>query len=140
MYALFCFQITGAARGIGRELALRFSRLGARVACVDIEEVENNETANLINQEGGKSFSYKCDVSNREQIKIMHARVQKDLGPVDMLINNAGIVWGHIYIDPSKDKFIIDQINVNLMGQYWVSRRPRRLCSYNRHQISHYFG
>lgn len=95
--------------------------MGAKIACVDIEETENNETVNLIKQEGGESFSYKCDVSNREQIKVMHARLTKDLGPVDILINNAGIVWGHLYVDPSKDQFIIDQINVNLMGQYWVS-------------------
>lgn len=97
--------------------------MGAKVACVDIEEMENNETTNLIKQEGGKAVSYKCDVSNKDQIKIMHALVTRDLGPVDILINNAGIVWGHLYIDPSKDKFIIDQINVNLMGQYWVSVR-----------------
>lgn len=81
----------------------------------------NNETASIIKEEGGIASSYKCDISKREQIKVLHQLVKKDLGPVDMLINNAGIVWGHIYIDPSKDQFIIDQINVNLMGQIWVN-------------------
>lgn len=100
---------------------MKFSQLGAKIACIDVEETENNETAELIKKEGGTAYSYKCDVSNREQIKIMHEQVTKDLGPVDILINNAGIVWGHVYIDPTKDQFIINQINVNLMGQYWVS-------------------
>lgn len=114
--------ITGAARGLGRELALRFSKLGAKIACVDVDETGNNETAQLIKDEGGVAVSYKCDVSNREQIKELHSKVRNDLGPVDILINNAGIVWGHLYVDPSKDQFIIDQINVNLMGQIWMNR------------------
>jgi len=88
---------------------------------VDVDETGNNETAQLIKEEGGVAVSYKCDISNREQIKVLHDKVKNDLGPVDILINNAGIVWGHLYVDPSKDQFIIDQINVNLMGQIWVS-------------------
>lgn len=105
---------------MGRELSLRFSRLGAKIACVDVDEIGNNETAHLIKEESGVAVSYRCDISNREQIKVLHGQVKKDLGPVDILINNAGIVWGHFYVDPSKDQFIIDQINVNLMGQIWV--------------------
>lgn len=115
------FQITGAARGLGRELAFRFSKLGAKIVCLDVLEDDNDETAKLIRDEGGEAVSYKCDVSNKDQIKSVHERVKQDLGPVDILINNAGIVWGHLYIDPTKSQFITDVINVNLMGQYWVS-------------------
>lgn len=116
----FVFQITGAARGLGRELAFRFSKLGAKIVCLDIIEADNNETSELIRENGGEAVSYKCDVSNKDEIRLVHERILKDIGPVDILINNAGIVWGHLYIDPSKDQFITDVINVNLMGHYWV--------------------
>lgn len=116
-------QITGSARGLGRELALRFSELGAKVVCLDVDVTGNDQTAQTIRDQGGVAVSYRCDVSNRDQIKEVHAKAKEELGPVDILINNAGIVWGHAYVDPTKDQFIMDQINVNLMGQYWVSRR-----------------
>lgn len=95
--------------------------MGAKVACVDIDEEGGNETAQIINDDGGVAASYKCDVSNRDEIRVLHGRVKDDLGLVDILINNAGIVWGHMYVDPLKDQFIINQINVNLMGQFWAS-------------------
>ncbi|XP_050438808.1 17-beta-hydroxysteroid dehydrogenase 13-like [Adelges cooleyi] len=114
--------ITGAARGLGRELALQFHKLGAKIACVDVDEAGNIETAKLITEQNGIAKSYKVDVSNREQIKKMHESVQTDLGPVDMVINNAGLVWGHSYINPEKDQFITDLINVNLLGQFWMNR------------------
>lgn len=95
--------------------------MGAKVACVDIDESGNHETAQIIKDWGGVANSYKCDVSKKDDIKILHSKVKQDLGPVDIVINNAGIVWGHLYIDPSKDQFITDQINVNLMAHIWVS-------------------
>lgn len=95
--------------------------MGAKIACVDVDEEGNNETVQIIKDGGGVAASYKCDVSNREQIKAMHSKVKQDLGLVDIVINNAGIVWGHLYVDPDKDQFIIDQMNVNFMGQMWVS-------------------
>lgn len=88
---------------------------------MDIDELGNNETAQIIKDLGGLATAYKCDVSKKDQIKVLHAQVKEDLGPVDILINNAGIVWGHLYIDPEKDQFITDQINVNLMAHIWVS-------------------
>lgn len=88
---------------------------------MDVDEPGNDETARLVRETGGTATSYKCDVSARDQIQILHERIKKDTGPVDLLINNAGIVWGHPFIDHTKDQFIVDQINVNLMGQIWVS-------------------
>lgn len=75
----------------------------------------------MITENGGVAVDFKCDVSKRDQVKDVHAQVKEHLGPVDILINNAGIVWGHSYFNPSKDQLITDIINVNLMGQFWVS-------------------
>ncbi|XP_025407646.1 uncharacterized protein LOC112681614 [Sipha flava] len=115
-------QITGAARGIGRELAFRFSKLGAKIACLDVDEIGNRETATIIKENGGTAADYKCDVTKKDQVKNVHKKVVQDLGPVDILINNAAIVWGYSYIHPFADQFIEDLINVNLMGQFWVNR------------------
>lgn len=92
---------------------------------MDVDETGIHDTAKMIKENGGVAADYKCDVSKRDQIKDMHAQVKEDLGPVDIVINNAGIVWDHSYFNPSKDQFITNLINVNLMGQFWVSCRER---------------
>ncbi|XP_050530623.1 epidermal retinol dehydrogenase 2-like [Daktulosphaira vitifoliae] len=114
--------ITGAARGIGRQLALNFHKLGAKIACVDINERGNNETAQIIKENGGIARSYTTDVSSKDQIKILHESVREDLGPVDIVINNAGIVDGYLYINPEKDELIQKQFEVNLLSHFWMNR------------------
>lgn len=95
--------------------------LGAKVACVDIDGEGCGETAKAINGHGGIAKSYKIDVTDRKQISSMHAMVVKELGPVDIVVNNAGIVLAHMYVNPESDQLIEDLINVNLLGQIWVS-------------------
>ncbi|VVC43046.1 Hypothetical protein CINCED_3A025870 [Cinara cedri] len=114
--------ITGAAAGLGRQLALLFANLGAKIVCLDINEEGNDKTAQMVKETGAVVASYKCDISKRDQIKDIHQRVKKEIGPVDILINNAAIVWGHIYLDPTKDQLIDDIIDVNLKGQFWMNR------------------
>ncbi|XP_025199610.1 17-beta-hydroxysteroid dehydrogenase 13-like [Melanaphis sacchari] len=114
--------VTGAARGLGRELCKRFYTLGAKVACVDIDGEGCAETAKAINRKGGTAKDYKVDVTNRQQIKAMHKAIVKELGPVDIVVNNAGIVLAHMYVNPESDQLIEDLINVNLLGQIWINR------------------
>lgn len=61
MYSFYCIlqQITGAARGIGKELALGYASLGGRVVCWDIHEKINEETVNEIKRTGGSAYAYK---------------------------------------------------------------------------------
>lgn len=56
--AIVVSQITGAGHGMGREVALRFGRLGSTVVCVDVNAANNEETANMIKKEKGKAFHY----------------------------------------------------------------------------------
>jgi len=95
--------------------------LGAKVACVDIDGEGCAETAKAINRHGGMAKDYKVDVTDRKQIRNMHETVIKELGPVDIVVNNAGIVLAHMYVNPESDQLIEDLINVNLLGQIWVS-------------------
>ncbi|KAF2344100.1 Short-chain dehydrogenase/reductase SDR [Trinorchestia longiramus] len=60
--------VTGAGHGIGRELALQLSRLGAKVVCCDINEAWNNSTVEAIRAEAGVAWGYNCDVSSRSSV------------------------------------------------------------------------
>jgi NAD(P)-dependent dehydrogenase (short-subunit alcohol dehydrogenase family) len=69
---LYILQIAGAGRGVGRELAIQFSMLGATVICWDVQSDINEETAMLANLLGygvGKAYAYTCDITNRDQVK-----------------------------------------------------------------------
>jgi len=66
------FQIAGAGHGLGRELAIQFSMLGATVICWDIQADINEETAVKADSLGfgiGKAYAYTCDISNRDQVQ-----------------------------------------------------------------------
>ena len=84
--------VTGAAHGIGREVALQLGRLGAIVICVDKNMESNNNTGAKIRAEGGYSWCYQCDVSDKVKVREMAARVRRDVGDVNILVNNAGIM------------------------------------------------
>ncbi|XP_050420981.1 short-chain dehydrogenase/reductase family 16C member 6-like [Adelges cooleyi] len=114
--------ITGAGQGLGRELSMRFYRLGAKVACVDVNGDSAIQTAQAIKDAGGVARAYAVDVTKRDQIKSMHEAIKKEWGQVDIVVNNAAIVKGHLYVTPNSDKIIEDIVDVNLLGQYWVNR------------------
>lgn len=117
---MFAFQITGTARGNGRELAMQFHRLGAKVACVDKNGEGNDETVRRIRDEGGEAVGFTANIMDREQIAKMHAAVRRQMGPVDMLVNNAALVEPTIFVDPTADDTIMDLLHTNLLGQIWV--------------------
>lgn len=83
--------ITGASSGIGRQAALRFSDLGARVALLDIDDQRGWALEQEIDTSGGKAIFLLTDVSVESDVNAAVERVRKVLGPVDILINNAAI-------------------------------------------------
>lgn len=96
--------------------------MGAKVVCVDVDGAGCAETAEAINRDGGTAVSYEADVTDRHRIAAVHAAVTSGLGPVDILVNNAGLVTAHMYVNPESDRLVEDLVNVNLLGQIWVSR------------------
>jgi 2-hydroxycyclohexanecarboxyl-CoA dehydrogenase len=86
--------VTGAGRGIGRSIALRFAEEGARVALLARTEGQLAETAERIAACGGKALAIADDVTRRGAAEECVARAERELGPIDVLVNNAGIfVW-----------------------------------------------
>jgi NAD(P)-dependent dehydrogenase (short-subunit alcohol dehydrogenase family) len=83
--------VTGAAKGIGRGIALALSREGARVAVLDRDVSGAEETAGLIAAAGGTALAVRCDVADPESIIAARAEVAARVGDAQVLINNAGI-------------------------------------------------
>ncbi len=114
--------VTGGGRGIGRAIAQGLASAGAQVAVVARTAEQLDETVALIEEAGGRAASFPADVTDQQAIERTVAQVEEQLGPVDLLINNAGAsapvgpVWEN---DPDKWWHCID---VNLRGPFLCSR------------------
>lgn len=87
--------VTGAGSGIGRAFARELARRGGRVVCADIRLETAEETAGLIRQAGGEALAVACDVADLAQVQALAEKSEQWLGgPVDLVINNAGVGVG----------------------------------------------
>jgi len=82
--------ITGAARGIGRGIALRLAKEGANVAIIDLKGPAAEETADEIKKLGGTAVAKQSDVRDSARIKEITAELIDQFGSIDILVNNAG--------------------------------------------------
>lgn len=82
--------VTGGSRGIGEEIAVSMAESGADVAVVARSEDALKETADRIGDSGGKAMAYPVDVTDAVEVKAMFEDIEANLGPVDVLVNNAG--------------------------------------------------
>lgn len=83
--------VTGGAVGIGRGCAVALAQAGADVAVADLNEAVGQKTAAAIRAMGRRSFFIRCDVTCRDQVQAMVARVAAEWGGLDIAVNNAGI-------------------------------------------------
>jgi NADP-dependent 3-hydroxy acid dehydrogenase YdfG len=104
--------ITGAARGIGKATAQAFTRAGARVAIGDIDAALAQEAAKDV---GGGAIGLALDVTDRESVDAFVAAAEEQLGPLDVFVNNAGIMpIGHFLEED--DAVARRQIDINIHG------------------------
>uniref|UniRef100_A0A182F4V7 Uncharacterized protein n=1 Tax=Anopheles albimanus TaxID=7167 RepID=A0A182F4V7_ANOAL len=111
--------ITGGGGGVGRLLALNFARLRARVVIWDINKDALKGTADALAAEGYECRAYLVDISERERVYEAAKKVQQEVGPVQVLINNAGIVACRPLWELS-DKAIESTYAVNILSHYWT--------------------
>lgn len=110
--------VTGAARGIGREIALTLGRYGATVIInYSGSEEAAKELADLLNEEGGRAVLYRCDISDFEASREMFQNIVQEYKRIDILVNNAGITRDNLSMRMSEKEFD-DVINVNLKGTF----------------------
>ncbi|HZE30317.1 MAG TPA: SDR family NAD(P)-dependent oxidoreductase, partial [Actinoallomurus sp.] len=85
--------VTGAGRGIGRAIAQELAKAGVRVALVARSHDELTDSAASVRELGGTAVAIKADVTDPDQLALSAARARDELGAVDILINNAAVVW-----------------------------------------------
>ncbi len=107
--------VTGGGRGIGREIALALGRQGRHVAVVDLRDHEAKETAEAITAVGGTALSVVVDVTDPSSVKEGLNEVRQKLGPISILVNNAG--WDELkpFID-TDEEFWQRVIEINYKG------------------------
>ncbi len=120
--------ITGAAGMIGTETAIAMAQYGAKLALIDVDEKGINKLAkHLKTKYGAKCLSIKCDVSNCIDVENMTKKIEKELGPIQILLNNAATKGNNLkeYFKPV-ESYNYDTwreiISVNLDGMYLVAK------------------
>jgi len=114
--------ITGAASGIGRLVALKMAALGGRVSGWDINAERLDQTVAELKQAGREpAHGFVCNVARRDEVYRVAGQTQSAAGPVDILINNAGVVSGKRFLDLPDEK-IEATFAVNTLGLFWVTK------------------
>lgn len=118
--------VTGAARGIGQAIALRFAEEGAELALCDLNTEYLEETAAAAKDNGARVECYSIDVGDFDAVKAVVKQIGSDLGGVDVLVNNAGITKdGFMMRMSEKDWDAV--LNVNLKGAFAFTKATTRL-------------
>ncbi|MBE1553495.1 3-oxoacyl-[acyl-carrier-protein] reductase [Sporosarcina limicola] len=118
--------VTGASRGIGREIALLLAKEGARVVVnYSGSQGKAEEVVKIIMESGGEAFAIQADVSNADSVKIMVDKTLKMFGSIDLLVNNAGITKDNLLMRMKEDEWD-DVININLKGVFLCTKAVTR--------------
>lgn len=118
--------VTGASRGIGREIAMALAKEGASVIInYNGSRERAEEVKNSIESEGGKAFLYPCDVSDFQSCEAMAKDIVKTHGRLDILVNNAGITRDNLIMKMKEEDFDA-VLNVNLKGTFNTIRHFSR--------------
>lgn len=114
--------VTGASRGIGRDIAIKLSENGALVIVNYSKDEEGaNETCNIIKEKGGFALKFKADVSNFDEAKELVDFAVNNTGRLDILVNNAGISNIGLFMD-STEEDIKNLMGINLFGTLYVTK------------------
>ena len=117
--------VTGAAAGIGRATAELFAEEGARVVLADVAAEAVEEVAAGIRDAGGSAAAEVADVSTEEGVEAVVGAAERAFGPVDVLVNNAGVELKKLVEDTSLDEWN-RILRINLTSAFLMSRRVIR--------------
>lgn len=121
--------ITGAGQGLGRAMAVYLAERGANIAIIDLNPEQMAETQVQVEKAGGKAAIFPCNVADEQQVEETFAAIPNQMGSLDGLINNAGILRDGLMVKAKGDdisKLSIPQwqsvIDVNLTGVFLCAR------------------
>lgn len=113
--------VTGAARGIGRAIAIRLASSGAKIVVTDIRSSKSEDVVNEIIDGGGDAKSIQVDVSNSDQVQRMVDETLDAYGHIDILVNNAGIFTAATFPEMTERQWD-EMLAVHLKGTFLCSR------------------
>lgn len=117
--------VTGASRGIGLAIAQAFAQEGATVACIATSPANAQRTVEVIASAGGRAQAFGCDVSDASSVASTFEAIEKQIGPVQVLVNNAGITRDGLLVRMSESDW--DQVlTTNLKGAFLCSKAVTR--------------
>ena len=114
--------VTGGARSLGKADALLLAAEGCRVAIVDLNAEGAEEAAKEIDAQGGTARGYECDIRDTARVQDVLARIERDLGAVDICVNNAGMIYTVGHLKDLRDEDWELNLGVNLTGTMKVTR------------------
>lgn len=110
-------MVTGGAKGIGAGISLALAEAGAKVAVVDLDVDAASKFAAEVRAQGGQAQAVRCDVSSTEDVLAAARTIAETLGPVDLLVNNAGIGDFVSFPDITRERWD-RMVAVHLTGAY----------------------
>ncbi|EGL82975.1 short-chain dehydrogenase/reductase SDR [Caldalkalibacillus thermarum TA2.A1] len=117
--------VTGASRGIGKAIAARFAREGAKVCLVDINEELVQAAGQELENEGLTVMALRCDVTDRSQVEKTVDSIVSMWGRLDILVNNAGIIRDNLLFKMTDEDW--EQVmDVHLKGAFYCSRAAQK--------------
>ena len=117
--------VSGAGRGIGKEIALGFARAGADIGFAEISAETAEPTANEIRKLRRRVFFSKTDVSDYEQVQQFVAGAARELGRIDVMINNAGIAKPQPFLEITRENWE-NHLRIHLFGAFYCSQAAAR--------------
>ena len=117
--------ITGAGRGIGRSVAMRFAREGAIAVCADIDAEGAKSTAKEIERSEGAAWGEGADISSESQVKGLVDKIMQAHGRIDILVNVAGIGLTRLFLGTTLEDWE-RVIRINLTGCFVCSQAVAR--------------
>jgi NAD(P)-dependent dehydrogenase (short-subunit alcohol dehydrogenase family) len=116
--------ITGAGMGQGRSACLIFAREGAKIVALDIDEAAGKETVKLVKERGGEAVYCNCDIAVENQVKKAVVDGVKAFGKLNILYNNAGVLWRDkdFEVTRTNEESWDRVMNINLKGAVWVCK------------------
>ncbi|KON89302.1 3-ketoacyl-ACP reductase [Sporosarcina globispora] len=118
--------VTGGASGIGKGIAETFAAKGANVVIADIDKMNGKQLEESLNKKGFSSLFISTDVKNEAEIKGLITKTNESFGPIDVLINNAGISKFHSFFELTVELWD-EVINTNLRSVFLCSREAAKM-------------
>ncbi len=107
--------VTGAASGIGKALAARMAREGAHLLLIDLDEASLQATGSSLARDGAVVHTWRLDVADTAAIASLREDVHRNGGPIDVLVNNAGVVFGGPFLEVPLERHLLTY-RVNVLG------------------------